>query len=65
VGGCGCFRWWNQGGGGDMDDMVKNDREEKQSIKEKGEREKERRFEFSRHKSCENSNIRLLLIKSI
>jgi hypothetical protein len=59
-----------------MDDMVvvrsvfvmvkmKNDREEKQSIKEKGEREKERRFEFSRHKSCENSNIRLLLIKSI
>ena len=43
---------------------MKNDREEKQSIKEKGEREKEMRFESFIHKCCENSNLPML-IKSI
>ena len=53
--------WWSSG----FFVMVKMKmiEENKEQIKE-GEREKEIRFEFSLHKSCENSNIRSL-IKSI
>jgi hypothetical protein len=57
---------WHGGRRGAFFVMVKmkNDREEKQSIKEKGGREKEMRFESFILKSCESSNIRSL-IKSI
>jgi hypothetical protein len=43
---------------------MKNNCDEKPSIKEKGEGEKEMRFESFIHKCCENSNLPML-IKSI